>query len=63
MKTTRMSPFLSHPELNESSINTAVATAQIAPTILKILGLNPQELEAVRFERTPILPGLLVDRE
>jgi hypothetical protein len=33
-------------------------TAQIAPTILQELGLNPQSLEAVVKEMTPLLPGL-----
>lgn len=31
---------------------------QIAPTILRLLGLNPWELQAVRAEHTPALPGL-----
>jgi hypothetical protein len=54
---------VSHPDLKEHSINTAVATTQIAPTILKALGLEPQELEAVRLEGTQILPGLFGDKE
>ena len=35
-----------------------VETTQVAPTILKILGLDPNALEAVRKEGTPVLPGL-----
>jgi hypothetical protein len=35
-----------------------VETTQIAPTILKLLGLDPQDLQAVRIEHTPVLPGL-----
>jgi hypothetical protein len=31
---------------------------QIAPTILKALGLDPRALNAVRREGTTILPGL-----
>jgi len=54
---------VSHPDLKERSINTAVATTQIAPTILKALGLEPQELEAVLREGTQLLPGLFVDKE
>jgi hypothetical protein len=34
-----------------------VATTQIAPTILKVLGLDPDELDGVRIEGTPMLPG------
>jgi hypothetical protein len=35
-----------------------VETAQVAPTILKMLGLDPKALDAVRLEGTPVLPGL-----
>ena len=35
-----------------------VETTQVAPTILKLLGLNPSELQAVRIEHTPVLPGV-----
>jgi len=39
-------------------VNTATSNMQIAPTILKALGLDPQALNAVRREGTTILPGL-----
>ena len=39
---THVALIVSHPFLKERSINTAVATTQIAPTILKALGLEPQ---------------------
>jgi hypothetical protein len=35
-----------------------VETTQVAPTILKLLGLDPDDLDAVRKEGTPVLPGL-----
>jgi hypothetical protein len=35
-----------------------VLTTQIAPTILALLGLDPDELAAVRAEHTQVLPGL-----
>jgi hypothetical protein len=35
-----------------------VETTQIAPTILKLLGINPRELEAVQQEGTQVLPGI-----
>jgi hypothetical protein len=35
-----------------------VETTQIAPTILRLLGLNPNALQAVRIEHTAVLPGL-----
>jgi arylsulfatase A-like enzyme len=34
-----------------------VETTQIAPTILQLLGLNPNDLGAVQLEGTPVLPG------
>ena len=36
-----------------------VSTTQIAPTILKALGLNPWELQAVVKEGTQVLPDRL----
>ncbi len=38
-------------------IDDPVHTAQVAPTILKALGLNPRKLDAVRIEHTAVLPG------
>jgi hypothetical protein len=35
-----------------------VETTSVAPTILKLLGLDPRALEAVREEGTPVLPGI-----
>jgi Type I phosphodiesterase / nucleotide pyrophosphatase len=35
-----------------------VETTQVAPTILKLLGLSPDSLQAVRREGTRVLPGL-----
>jgi arylsulfatase A-like enzyme len=49
--------LVSKPHLPRSVVNEPVATTQIAPTILKALGLDPNELEAVRAERTKSLPG------
>jgi predicted AlkP superfamily pyrophosphatase or phosphodiesterase len=37
-------------------VHDAVETTQIAPTILELLGLNPNALQAVQIEHTPILP-------
>ena len=50
--------LVSNPNLEARTINSFVETAQVAPTILKILGLNPSALDAVRLEGTPVLPGL-----
>src|SRR6201996_2559600 len=35
-----------------------VETTQIAPTVLKLLGLNPGDLQAVQQEHTRVLPGV-----
>ena len=40
-----------------ASIGAPVETTQIAPTILALLGLNPQQLQAVQIEQTQVLPG------
>jgi arylsulfatase A-like enzyme len=37
-------------------VGSAVKTTQIAPTILRLLGLNPRALDAVRTEHTAALP-------
>jgi hypothetical protein len=37
-------------------VGSPVETTQIAPTILKLLGLDPNALEAVQIEHTPVLP-------
>jgi hypothetical protein len=34
----------------------SVETTQIAPTILRLLGLNPNYLQAVNIEHTAVLP-------
>jgi hypothetical protein len=53
---THVALIVSHPDFDEEKINVPVTTAQIAPTILKVLGLDPNALEAVRAENTPVLP-------
>jgi hypothetical protein len=39
------------------AVSDHVATTQIAPTILTLLRLDPQQLQAVQAEHTPALPG------
>jgi Type I phosphodiesterase / nucleotide pyrophosphatase len=50
---------VSNPRIDEGSIDTGVQTTQIAPTILRALDLDPQELDGVRLEGTQVLPGLM----
>jgi hypothetical protein len=40
------------------TVDRPVLTPQIAPTILQLLGLDPDALKAVRIEGTRVLPGL-----
>ena len=39
-------------------VTSSVETTQIAPTILRLLGLNPHSLKAVQIEGTKTLPGI-----
>ncbi len=50
--------LLSNPRFDASTVRTSVGTAQVAPTVLKALGLDPGQLDAVRIEGTAALPGL-----
>ena len=50
--------LVSHPSLKAQTISTAVGITQVAPTILKTLGLDPNLLGAVKAEATAVLPGL-----
>jgi hypothetical protein len=47
-----------NPEFHARTVKTPVATSQVAPTILRALGLDPDALKSVRVEGTEILPGL-----
>ena len=49
--------LLSNPRFNASTVKAAVGTAQVAPTILQALGLDPSALDAVRIEGTEVLPA------
>jgi len=50
--------IVSNPKYKSATFNDQVETRQIAPTILKALGLNPDLLSAVKSEHTETLPGL-----
>jgi len=50
---------VSNPSLEPRTIATPVANKQVAPTILRALGLDPDDLQAVRSEGTRALPGLV----
>ncbi len=50
--------LLSHPDFEARTVSAAVGTAQVAPTILQALGLDPRKLDAVRAEGTGVLPAV-----
>jgi Type I phosphodiesterase / nucleotide pyrophosphatase len=49
--------LLANPSYRSKTVRAEVGTAQVAPTILKALDLNPSQLYAVRVEGTAVLPG------
>jgi hypothetical protein len=53
-----VSILLSSPLLKPGTIATPVMTTQVAPTILKALGMDPAKLQAVAAEGTTVLPNL-----
>jgi hypothetical protein len=58
---THVALLVANPGLGTRMIKSPVETTQIAPTILGVLGIDPQGLQAVRMERTRTLPGLFVE--
>ncbi len=50
--------IVSNPSFQAKILKTPVATSQVAPTILGLLGLDPSSLHSVQVEQTPVLPGL-----
>lgn len=55
--------LLSNPAIRPHTVFSEVGTLQVAPTILKALGLNPEKLDGVRMEGTGVLPDLKLDLE
>jgi hypothetical protein len=52
--------IVSNPNLTPGKIQAPVQTTQIAPTILTLLRYDPNALDAVRLQGTPILPNLVL---
>ena len=50
--------LLSNPSFRPRTVFSEVGTLQVAPTILKALGLDPLKLDGVRLEGTGVLPGV-----
>jgi arylsulfatase A-like enzyme len=54
---TNVMMLLANPGFSRTTVTSPVETMQIAPTILKALGLDPHSLKAVEIEHTQRLPG------
>ncbi len=50
--------LLSNPRFESKTVSASVGTAQVAPTILEALGIDPRALDAVREEGTSVLPAV-----
>jgi hypothetical protein len=55
---TNVGLIVSNPAFKSIVLKTPVTTAQVAPTILHALGVNPHALKSVQIERTDVLPAL-----
>jgi arylsulfatase A-like enzyme len=53
--------LVSNPKLGAKTVTSPVETTQVAPTILKALGLDANKLQAVQIEGTQVLPGIDLD--
>jgi hypothetical protein len=53
--------LLSNPKFTAKTVTGPVETMQVAPTVLKALGLDPDELQAVKIDGTQVLPGVNLD--
>lgn len=50
--------LVANSNFKPKTITTPVQTAQVAPTILQALGLNPSALDGVKKQGTEVLPGV-----
>lgn len=48
--------LVSHPHFKPQTVSALTTTMEVAPTIVKALGLDPSALDAVRAEGTTVLP-------
>jgi hypothetical protein len=48
--------LVAHPGFSARTVSATTTTTQVAPTIVKALGLDPEALDAVRAEGTAVLP-------
>ncbi len=55
---TNVGLIVSNPVIHHHTVKTPVSTSQVAPTILEMLGIDPDALKSVRVEHTQVLPDL-----
>jgi hypothetical protein len=55
--------LLSNPKFTAKTVTGPVETMQVAPTVLKALGLDPNALQAVKIAGTQVLPGVNLDMD
>jgi arylsulfatase A-like enzyme len=55
--------LVANPRFSPQTVSNATTTTQVAPTVLKALGLDPQCLDAVRIEGTAVLPEVAAQLE
>lgn len=60
---TQVALVVSNPGLKPRVVKTSVRLAQVAPTILQVLGLAPESLQGVVREGTEVLPGLFAGKQ
>jgi hypothetical protein len=60
---TNVMMLLSNPAIKAKTVFSEVGTLQVAPTILQVLGLNPELLDGVRLEGTAVLPAVQFEHE
>jgi hypothetical protein len=58
---THIALLVSNPSLDSITVKTPVSNQQVPATILKVLGIDPNQLQAVRKEQVHVLPFLLGD--
>jgi hypothetical protein len=55
--------LVANPSFSPQTVSNATTTTQVAPTVLKALGLDPHALDAVRIEGTSVLPEVAAQLE
>jgi len=53
--------LVAHPRFRARTVSSTTTTTQVAPTIVRALGLDPDALDAVRAEGTAVLPEVAAE--